>query len=39
MSDTLLNVYQVMAAHPAEYVVGWRRGQAVHNAAFFEARE
>lgn len=36
MSDTLLNVYQVMAARPAEHVVGWRRGQAVQNAAFLK---
>lgn len=34
MSDTLVNLYHIVAARPAEFVVGWRHGAAVHNDEF-----
>lgn len=29
MSDSLVNLYQIVAARPAQFVVGWRQGAAV----------
>ena len=34
MSDTLLNLIQIIAARPAKFVVGWREGVAVRNDEF-----
>jgi acyl-coenzyme A synthetase/AMP-(fatty) acid ligase len=34
MSESLLHLYQIMAARPAGFVVGWRANQTVSNAGF-----
>lgn len=34
MSDTLVNLYQIVAARPAQFVVGWRQGASILNNEF-----
>ncbi len=34
MSDTLENLYAILTKRPADCVIGWRRGVAVHNQQF-----
>lgn len=34
MSDTLLNIYQIMAARSKEHVIGWQHGRVIRNADF-----
>lgn len=34
MPDTLVNLYQIVAARPAQFIVGWRQGAAVHKDEF-----